>query len=171
MTIKSAQLLKRLDPAVRPNIAPARGGAGGMRPAFEAQSFDQLLSLASKGAVHSGRQIELGFDPSPPLDSSQLERLAAAADRAQAAGAKHALMMIDGRGFVLDVESRTLTSELSHDSTSSIVNIDAAVFVAADDEALSGDALSPPSALMPQAVAKQLAALKPTGNCQLTTSN
>src|SRR5436853_1681759 len=112
MPLNSAQLLKQLEPAVRPAIAPP----GGVRPnaALESQSFDHLLSLASKGAIRSGRQIDVQCEVVPPLAASQLERLAAAADQAQASGAKHALMLIDGRGFVLDVHNRTLTAELSN---------------------------------------------------------
>jgi hypothetical protein len=125
--------------------------------ALETQSFDQLLSLASKGAVHSGRQIELAFEPLPPLESAQLERLAAAADQAQAAGAKRALMLIDGRGFVLDVASRTLIAELASDPAARLVNIDAAVFVANDDESIFDEALGPPvHSLIPPAVLKQI---------------
>ena len=155
MSLNSAQLLKQLEPAVRPALAPASGA----RPnaALESQSFDRLLSLASKGAIHSGRQVSVQFDAVPPLAAAQLERLAAAADQAQAAGAKHALMLIDGRGFVLDVQTRTLTAELSNDPASRSANIDAAIFVPGADQGRLDDALGPPgSGMMPPSLAKQL---------------
>lgn len=142
MAINSAQLLKLLEPAVRPgatraSTAPARAG-------FEHQSFDQMLAQVARGTVHSGRQIDVACDPAIPLEPSQLERMAVAADQAEAAGAKRALLLIDGRAFVLDVANRTLTTELSNDPATRLQNVDAAILVPGDDEALFGN-LTPSS--------------------------
>lgn len=169
MTISSAQLLKHLEPAVRPGAAPP--STSSLRGPIEAQNFSQLLARASEGSMHSGLPIELAFEPSPPLDLSQLERLAAAADQAQAAGAQRALMLIDGRGFVLDVQTRTLTAELSSNdpagdpyslsdangSHAQIVNIDAAVYVGDAGEALFEKLLGPPAmGIVPPSIAQEL---------------
>jgi len=155
MSLNSAQLLKQLEPAVRPALAPASSAR--QNAALETQSFERLLSLASQGAIHSGRQIDVQCEAVPPLAASQLERLAAAADQAQAAGAKHALMLIDGRGFVLDVQNRALTAELSNDPASRLANIDAAMFVPGDDQARLDRVLGPPnSGVMPKARATPL---------------
>ena len=128
MTAPSLQLLKRLEPAVRPGISPPSFGVKA-HAALETQSFDQLLAMARKGDIHSGRQIQLSFEPATPLQSSQLERLADAADQAESAGLARALMMIDGRAFVLDVKNRTLTTEIPIDSANLVQNLDGAVFV------------------------------------------
>jgi hypothetical protein len=148
MTLNATQLLKRLEPAVRPVGAPPALGSPKNAASIEGQSFDQLFALASKGALNSGRQIQLQYEPTPPLSASQLERLAAAADQAEAAGAKTALMMLDGRGFVIDVQRRTLIGELS--SNGSILNgIESAMFVGGTDEALFKEPLGPPAAVVP----------------------
>jgi hypothetical protein len=155
MNTSSAQLLKQLEPAVRPGIAPA---ARSVRPGapFEAQGFDQLLALAKQGQIHSGRQIETAFEPSPPLSAAQLERLASAADQAEAGGAKRALMLIDGRGFVMDVASRTLVSELNSDANAAVLDIDAAIHVPAELNASPGTLKLPGDGFIPPSVFKQL---------------
>src|SRR6267142_1940354 len=110
MAIDSTQLLKRLNPAVRPGMAgPSNSSA---HKPIEQQSFDQLLRLASRGSICSGRQIEVGCELQPPLEAGQLERLASAADQAQAEGSSKALMLVDGRALILDVASRRIEAEL-----------------------------------------------------------
>ena len=132
MSLNAAQLLKQLEPAVRPRVAPPSGAAA--HGTLETQSFEQLLSMASRGQVSSGRQIETAIELEPPLDPSQLERLAAAADQAQAAGSRRALMVIDGRSVVLDVQSRTIVGELN--AAQPVTGIDAAFLVGSEDDAL-----------------------------------
>lgn len=127
MTVQSFQLLKRLEPAVRP-VAPPSFGAK-PQASLETQGFNELLKLAAGGQIHSGRQIALSFEPAQPLESSQLERMADAADQAESAGMSRALMMIDGRAFVLDVKNRTLVAEVSTGAANLVPNIDGAVIV------------------------------------------
>lgn len=156
MVVSSVQLLKNLEPAVRPGALVAAG----IKPSapLEGQSFDQLLALASKGKIASDRPVEVTFDAQPPLSPAQFERLSKAADQAEAAGAKQALMMIDGRNFVLDVESRTLTAELSAATPMQVVNIDTAISVTDDDQPNFRGVIAPPSAgVLPPAIARQLA--------------
>ncbi len=157
--ISSAQLLKLLEPAVRPSIAPPVSQK--VQGSFESQSFDQLLAQAKKGSVHSGRQLEVACECQPPLEPSQLERMADAADQAQAAGAKRALLMVDGRGFVLDVASRSIVAEATADQAKSIQKTDAVVFVPADVQGLPGILKPPVAPNVPAAVVKQLQSLRP----------
>jgi hypothetical protein len=155
MTLNAAQLLNQLEPAVRPGVAPARSGAA--RGALETQSFEQLLSMASRGQVDSGRQIETVVELEPPLDPAQLERLAAAADQAEAAGSRRALMMIDGRAVVLDVRSRSIVGELNANASQPITGIDAALFVGSEDDApLDAQYRGPDNFVVTSKIAQQI---------------
>ncbi len=152
MAADSAHLLRRLEPAVRPAFAtpppPQRP-----QPPLEGQSFDELLALAQQGSVRSGRAVHWGeasgggwgADPASPIDEQQLARLSAAADVAEAAGARRALMLIDGRGVVLDVANRTLVAELADDGAARAVKVDAAVNVPDPDHDPDGPPATPPS--------------------------
>lgn len=162
MTTDPLQLLRRLEPAVRPATAPAAARHG--RAPFEQQGFDELLALVSTGAVTSGEPVRPSSDAGlgEPLDDDQLARLAAAADLARSAGARRAVMLIDGRSLVLDVARRELTAELTDGARTEVVELDAAVYVsAATDQTssagpLSGRVPAPGSGLVPPAVARQL---------------
>ena len=156
MTLDSAQLLRQLEPIVRPIFTPS--SAGPVRPGLADQSFDELLTLAARGAIESGRRVQMTFEPKETLDDQQIARLSAAADLAEASGARRAMTLIDGRGFVLDVEQRTLTAELSAGAGSRFVHeLDAAIYVPGADEH-EAELLGPPAARMPPpAVARQIA--------------
>ena len=156
MTLDSAQLLRQLEPVVRPGFIPSSPAPA--RPSLADQSFDELLALASRGAIESGRRVQMTFEPTETLDDQQITRLSAAADLAEASGARRAMTLIDGRGFVLDVEQRTLTAELSAGAGSRFVDeLDAAIYVPGADEQ-DAELLGPPAARMPPpAVARQIA--------------
>ena len=156
MTLDSAQLLRQLEPVVRPSFTPS--SAAPARPGLADQSFDELLALASRGEIESGRQVQVTFEPNETLDDQQISRLSAAADLAEASGARRAMTLIDGRGFVLDVAQRTLTAELSAGAGSRFVHeLDAAIYVPSDDEQET-EPLGPPAPHMPPlAVARQIA--------------
>jgi hypothetical protein len=134
----SNDLLRRLEPAVRP--APLAHGGGSTSAAaalFESQPFDRLLAAAFAGEIRSDRPVQAACDLQPSLSAGQLERLSLAADRAEAGGARTALMMIDGRGIVVDVTGRMITSEMRADDVSGMLQIDAAMVVP-QDESLPG---------------------------------
>jgi hypothetical protein len=133
MATSSAQLLRLLEPSVRPAFGQTGPASRGTAP-LDQQSFAQLLGAASNGQIHSGRQVEMACEPTPPLSASQMERLASAGDVAEAAGARTAMMLIDGRGFVMDVQNRTITAEMSSTASSRMAPVDLAMHVAADDE-------------------------------------
>lgn len=157
MAVNSAQLLRQLEPAVRPVAASAPAAASQWALPLEAQSFESLLKLASAGAMRSERAVGVAFDAQPPLEPAQLERLGAAADVAQASGAKRAAMIIDGRTLILDVENRTLLGELGSNAASMVVPLDAAIFVAPADDAGKQSILGPPgNSVMPPQALRQL---------------
>jgi hypothetical protein len=134
MVIDPVQLLKRLNPAVRPAGAPQRDQRPGAL--FEQRSFGEMLTLVADGAVRSGREIALApqAELAEPLTDDQLKRLSGAADQAEAAGARSAVMLIDGRGLIVDVAERNVERELNEDSAADVITIDAAVYVSANSQ-------------------------------------
>jgi hypothetical protein len=117
---------------------------------LEAQGFDELLSLVSSGALHSGRPVQGAAGLNIALTNDQLDRLAAAADVAEAAGAARALMLIDGRSLVMEVKERAIVQEVVADDSMRAITVDAAVRIASTDEAaparplkLPGNGLAP----------------------------
>jgi hypothetical protein len=153
MTIDPNILLKQLEPAVRPTYAQTPAA----RPTapLEHQEFDELLAKASQGLVESGRSVSASYETPEELTPNQINRLSTAADLAEASGARRALLLMDGRGLVLDVATRTLNTELSSDPSAHVVELDTAVYVAGADEQRSG-AASLPTGVAPRAVGEQL---------------
>lgn len=150
MMDKPTQLLRRLEPPVRP--AYAGEGMTRRRLPLEANSFDELLALVSDGWVLSDRAVTLEFVADHELTDEQMTRLAIAADVAEESGAARALMLIDGRGLVLEVSDRSLVSELTDDQASQLAQLDAAVYVAER----SGGLKLPGNGLIPPVVARQI---------------
>ncbi len=166
MTFKSIQLLKRLEPPIR----PAYAGVAALMPKtpLESQSFSELLGLVSDGSVRSDRPVTIDLQDGEELDDEQLERLAAAADLAESSGAERALMLIDGRGLVLEVGLRRVTSELSPNEPDPVIGLDAAVYVVSDHDQSnfkdSGSAIRfPGSGLIPPSVAAQIQRARDAG--------
>lgn len=156
MPVDPAQLLRRLEPAVRPGPS----GAAAHRPnlPIERQDFDALLTMVASGRISSGRPVQCRCELSSPLDEQQLERLAAAADDAEAEGAQRAVMIIDGRAVVMDVPQRVIDTEVSaHGSARVFSGVDAAMYVPGpDDDAHDALPPFPGCGLVPGTVARQL---------------
>lgn len=155
MIEKPSQLLRRLEPSVRP--AYAGEGLTRRRLPLEKFSFDELLTLVSDGRVRSDRGLTLTFETDEELTDEQMSRLAIAADVAEESGARRALMLIDGRGIVLDVKDRRLVSELTDDEASHLAQLDAAVYVTEGSGGIgSGELKLPGDGLIPPVVARQI---------------
>ena len=95
------------------------------------------LGAGRLGAMPSlgGVSIEAGLDLD--LSDEQMQRLAEAADRALAAGASSALVLIDGKALRLDVHARRITGEVSLMHGDVLTGIDAVV--QASDPAQTSD--------------------------------
>lgn len=91
----------------------ARSLARGIAPGNS--SFADALGRAQTDLASSGLPVGLARGVDVELTSDQLQRLAAAADRAEAQGAQTAVVMIDGRALELDVTLRQITGEVSPD--------------------------------------------------------
>ncbi len=144
-------LLKQLEPAVR----PAYMGPPASRPTapLEQQPFDELLASAKAGRLASGRAISTVHE-GEPISPEQLQRLAIAADRAEASGAQRAVLLLDGRALLLDVATRTVSMELS--ASSALEKIDMAVYVPTESEQTNTRTLGPPGGVAPRGVALQI---------------
>ncbi len=115
MSVSGAQMLDALAPVVR-GASRAVLGRGEVASA----SFGDLLER-ERSAVRIAPGLDL------ELSDDQMRRLAEAADRAQRAGARSALVMIDGLALRLDVQSRTVTARESVAAGDVLTGIDALV--------------------------------------------
>lgn len=147
------RLLRRLEPPVRPGASPH--DSTGPRPAFESQSFEQLLQLVSTGAGSDARAVDLRFEPAESIDESQMARLGAAANVAEAAQVERALLFMDGRALVLDVNRRALTEELTAENSTPLVHVDAAVFVGGGEDESHAAPQGPSAGVLPPALSRQ----------------
>jgi hypothetical protein len=144
-------LLKQLEPAVR----PAYLGTPPSRPTapLEQQPFDELLASAKAGRLASGREVSAAYE-GEPITTEQFQRLAIAADRAESSGAQRAVLLIDGRALMLDVATRTISSELT--ASSAMEKTDTAIYVPTESEQTNTRPVGPPSGVAPRGVALQI---------------
>ena len=96
-------------------ISPAR--AGGVRPAsamtgLTGASFEELLGQARRGEAGTGLPVREARGAGLNLSDEQLEKLAAAADRASAEGLSRAMVLLDGAAYELDVQMRTVVARI-----------------------------------------------------------
>ena len=117
-------LLRRLASGLNPAGAekPAKG-LGGADPA--ALSFAEMLAKADKGEIASGLPVTIAKDAGVELTDDQLARVAIAADRAQAAGADRAVVIIDNLAVKLDVATRTISGKADLAPGSTLADIHA----------------------------------------------
>lgn len=110
MTSEASQLLARLASGIRPVGGPAPSGVGGRAgQSVEGASFADLLQRVERGEINSGLPVQVHEGAGVKLSEAELDALGKAADLAQAAGAQVVLVMMNGRGLVLDVGARTVT--------------------------------------------------------------
>ncbi len=116
-----SQLLRVLGSGVRP-VSPTSPSqpAGSVASGIEHASFDQLLSAArtqagTLGGVASGREVSVADEAGLSLTPELADRLSLAADRAEAAGIRKAVVLLDGGAYTLDVPTRTITAKAAGD--------------------------------------------------------
>jgi len=152
VTIDARYLLRRLQPAVPPGHPEGISVRRQPTLPYERRSFDDLIALVSTGQIETGRPVGVDSTIQDEWTDDDRRRLAAAADLAEAHGARRAVLVMDGRGFLLDVAGRQLTDDLAT-GEARILDVDAAVQVASP-----GDAPPPagPTGLPPASVSAQL---------------
>jgi len=156
VNLDARQLLRRLEPAVRPAGA---GRAGTGREPLDRAGFDDLLARAASGEFASGRPIDQSALESPLTDGVR-ERLAHVADAAETAGYRSVLVVVDDRPLVLTVDDRRLEGELDATDGDVLRPIDAAVRIVAGDADRATDptAAGPSAASVPPAIAEAILA-------------
>lgn len=124
---------------------------GASRPGGEARidnaEFAQLLEKARSGELTSGRMVSVDPGAGIELDETDLARLSLVADKAEAAGMRRALVEIDGRSLILDVQTRTIVRDASS-GDGVIAGIDGVIRVGGSGgSGGGGGVLPPPSAV------------------------
>ncbi len=126
MAGESVQMLRALGSGVNP--------FGGVRAPerFEGLSFDSMLKKARAGEISSGEPVTEAKGAGANLTDQQLQRLAAAADRAEADGAQRALVLMDGVVLKLDVASREIVGVADPRADGVFSGYDSVITVAPD---------------------------------------
>ena len=136
MSANGLDLLSSLGSTVRgagdrgpgsPSVGPGVGS-------IDSAGFGALLERAGGGSIATGKPVAI--DPALGLELSreQLDSLAAAADRAQATGARRAAVVLDGRVYELDVASRKIVGEIRPASGEVATGIDALIRLGDGDD-------------------------------------
>lgn len=113
MNIDASQLLKLLGSAT-PKLS---GQTPGAEASPSQAAFDELLAKAKSGELSSSRLVEVDEDAGLELTSEQVALLSVAADRAEAQGLRHALVIMDDAQVLLDVGARRVTGRAALDPT------------------------------------------------------
>ncbi|MGD9689593.1 MAG: hypothetical protein AB7V47_07615 [Phycisphaerales bacterium] len=149
-------------------VTPAQPIRPGARPESSATiapggiDFARLLAKARAGELSSDRLVTVDDGVGVEFSPEQLERLAAAADRAEAEGFATAVVSIDGMNFVLDVASRRITRRVDEGAPVAS-GIDGVVFVPpASATGLSGANAQAPASGDLGAATRLVAALAPS---------
>lgn len=131
MSLQPADLLRRLASGVRPGgEAPSTSAPAGAP--IESSGFSELLRAARAGELRSERPLSLAKGAEGKLSENQLERLAVAADAAEASGSRRLLAVIDGNAVTIDIDSRTVHSVTADYASKVLSDVDSVVFLPAD---------------------------------------
>lgn len=154
MSLDSINLLRRLGSGVRPSASVQTNPSAATGPA----SFADLLSQAQRGTLESGRVVTVDPDAKVTLTPEQLVKVSRAADAAEAAGVRTALVVIDGQRLTLDVGQREITGLAPAGGVVSgvdgVIDLDALEAQAAKRPSTNGPALRPGSPSVLELLAK-----------------
>ena len=100
------EMLHRLDATALSN--PQRPQATSAASLQRSDSFAELLQLAREGKVQSNLPVDVSPSLDLELSEEDAARVAFAVDKAQAAGADSALVLLDGQGLLVDVPARRI---------------------------------------------------------------
>ncbi len=126
----SDQLLRLLEPAVRPTGAP--GPAARPRPSVEHSSFEQLLDSA-RGPLRISAHAQTRLtQQGVALEGPRMAAISDAVMRAEAKGARDALVMMGDLGLIVNVPNRTVVTAMTSQRMREgvVTDIDSAIVVA-----------------------------------------
>lgn len=95
----------------------------------ETLDFEAMLNRVKAEGFHSGLGVTVAPEAGVQLSDDQLQRIAAAADVAQAHGVNRALVTIDGMNLMLDVSVRRITSKVEIQPGVPVTGVDAVMRV------------------------------------------
>ncbi len=155
MTIDPTQLLRQLGQTGRAGAIQGAGAGQGQKA--HASEFADLLGRARDGTLASNKPVSIEEGSGVKLTDEQLARLSLAADRAEAAGLRRALVTIDDQRIILDVQERKIVGQARAES-GVLEGIDGVIDLAgtlapAEPRAAT---VQPPSGLDNPAVARML---------------
>lgn len=127
----ASDLLRMLEPSVRPAGMP--GPAAQPTAPVERQSFEEMLRSAQAGqplvfSAHAQQRLE---EAGVSFDATQMQAMAEAVSRAEAKGGRDTLMLVEGRGLIVNVPNRTVVTVLEEGRMADgvVTQIDSAVWV------------------------------------------
>ncbi|MEX2672235.1 MAG: TIGR02530 family flagellar biosynthesis protein [Phycisphaeraceae bacterium] len=139
-----ANLLRLLEPSVRPSGSPAPNVQP--RQPLDRSAFSDLLQQARANPTHEPLKLSAHAQQrleqrGISLSDQQMNALAQAADRAGAKGANDALMLMDDVGMIVNVPNRTVLTVLDEARMNDgvVTQIDSAVIVRGSEEKTATD--------------------------------
>ncbi|MBL8875331.1 MAG: hypothetical protein JNM86_05985 [Phycisphaerae bacterium] len=119
-------LLRTLSSTILPPGVERRTGQTAPA-AVQGQSFAELLAGKASGKLSSDRGVNIRAESGVQLNSDQMARVANAMDKAEAAGAQHALVMIDGMALKVDVGVRQVVEQIDMKQSAVMSGIDTVI--------------------------------------------
>lgn len=138
MMHSAAGLLRLLGGAAMPRRSEPSAPARADEP-----DFAGMLASARAGEIHSGREVTIAMRANVTLSPEQLQRLAGAADYAEAQGATRALVLIDGQALRLDITMREVTEAVDLSRPGVLTGLDAVVSLPSAAGAADGPTMLP----------------------------
>lgn len=135
--------------------------AGSSKAGLETLDFQAMLDRVKAEGFQSGLGVTVAPEAGVQLSDDQLQRIAAAADVAQAHGANRALVTIDGMNLLLDVGVRAITGKIDIQPGVPVTGVDAVMRVpdSAPANAAAAASAAPLSKSLPLTNPSLLAAL------------
>lgn len=103
--------------------------AASSKVGVESLDFEAMLKRVKAEGFHSGLGVTIAPEAGVQLSDDQLQRVAAAADVAQAHGVNRALVTIDGMNLMLDVGVRSITGKVDIQPGVPVTGVDAVMRV------------------------------------------
>jgi flagellar operon protein len=118
-----------IPPGISGPTAPGAPGAAGAGPTLDPARFAQLLDARRIGVQFSNHAVQRLQRRGISVEPGTLQRLDDAVGRADAKGARDAVVFVDGTAFVVSVRNKTVITAVDRDHMRDHVftNIDSAV--------------------------------------------